>query len=93
MENIANQLESIISSGYYNFILSSSANNGYEIELVYPLLPATAITDTPEEVRSWNRWKREEIEDFVRKIGLLDTTCTSVQREQILCFIIQNEVS
>ena len=50
-----------------------------------PAVPAR----TPEA--QWQRWRRDDIDDFVRKLGFLDSEVAD--REKINSFLHQNEVS
>ena len=116
LQNVANELESIINTGVYIFTLSSGACGGEAVMMLEYVPLAQRVIPTVSHVDDGNprsfqhsgsdtecglgngthvvsqkeNWNREQINDFVRKLGFLDA-----QREggdQIKHFLHINEV-
>ena len=107
IENVANELDHILETGIFNFMLSSDETSTADILLVYqPSQPVIAQPDTnfigredgersPLDRGSTlivdQHWNSEHIADFVRKLGFLDTEREGGER--IKLFIHLNSVS
>lgn len=85
LQNVANDLDCIIQTGQYHFEFASS--KGIVISLQYsPAVSAQAVPsiledgsiqepETHNEIEGCDseRWSKEQIDDFVRKLGFLDS--------------------
>ena len=81
LENVAKELDCIISTGNYLFQTPDTSSRGAELILEYS--PSQQFTPTslsqpsnledPELGMNTQRWNSEQIGDFVRKLGFLDT--------------------
>lgn len=101
MHNVAHQLGCIKATGFYHFCLSSQEiGDVEEVELVFHLETESSgqeklDTGIQHSAKSSNlkleKWKRDQIDDFVRKLGFLDSEVTDVK--DIQQFLQQNEVS
>ena len=65
---MAKELDYIITTGNYLFQTSDTSSSGAELILEYR--PYHSQPTSQEEVQCWNS---EQINDFVRKLGFLDT--------------------
>ena len=86
LQNVANDLDCIIQTGHYHFEFAS--NEGIVISLQYspagsaqafPSILEDGSTQNPEVLKQNEkegcdneRWSKEQIDDFVRKLGFLD---------------------
>ena len=94
LDNIAHELSCIIKTGHYKFNFSLTRTSGRDqIELIYlPSSESSSNTSDGEATDSLDRpkyekWNREQIDEFVRKLGFLDSNAT--ERD---CFLEQNGV-
>ena len=103
MKNVAHKLNCITESGYYQYNLNArKVRNGEEVELVYLHSQEVSLHDSHEVTSRqpvvtpatpgthWQRWRRDDIDDFVIKLGFLDSEVAD--REKIYSFLHQNEV-
>ena len=81
LENVAKELDCIIATGKYLFQTPDASSRGTELILEYS--PSQQFTPTslsqppnledPELGINMQHWNSEQIGDFVRKLGFLDT--------------------
>ena len=80
LENVAMELDAIITTGNYLFLTLDTSSSRAELMLEYipshkspptPSFPSIQLSD-PELVVIIQRWNSEQINDFVRKLGFLD---------------------
>ena len=69
LENVAKQLDCITTTGNYLFLTSDTTSSGALLNLEYSPSQHSSLKD-PVNVQCWNS---EHINDFVRKLGFLDT--------------------
>lgn len=95
IKNIENELDSILSTGFYNFQLADDVQpNG--IFLIFQLRFQCRQTPQPQPECNENegikqRWTHEQIDNFVRKLRFLDAEKEG--REKIKLFLHLNTVS
>ena len=81
LENVAKELDSIISTGNYLFLTPDTSSSGAELIIEYnpstlhQFPPHTLLTPIQPSSSDDNmqRWNNEQINDFVRKLGFLDS--------------------
>lgn len=79
LENVAKELDCIISTGNYLFQTPDTSSRGPELILEYsPSQQFTSLSqpsnqEDPELGMNKQRWNSEQIGDFVRKLGFLDS--------------------
>lgn len=83
LENVANELDCIITTGKYLFYTPDPSNSMTELILEYNPSPSCrshplstsqhASLEDLESAVNMQRWNSEQIRDFVRKLGFLDT--------------------
>jgi len=84
IENIAKELDCIIATGNYLFLTPDTSSSWGELMLEYspprlhqfppPSLPSSQPSSLEDQdVVNMQRWNSEQISDFVRKLGFLDT--------------------
>ena len=67
---MAKELDCIITTGNYLFQTSDTSGSGTELILEYSPSHSQPASQENSEVQCWNS---EQINDFVRKLGFLDT--------------------
>ena len=98
---MAKELDSIISTGNYLFLTPDTSSSGAELIIEYnpstfhqfpPHTLLTAIQPSSSDAMMFNtqRWNNEQINDFVRKLGFLDSEKEGGNR--IKDFLHVNEV-
>ena len=88
--NLATELDCIIAIGNYLFL---TPENGSEAELIleYQFFPPPSLKDS-EAVVNMQHWNSEQISDFVRNLGFLDTEKDKAGGDKIKHFLHVNEV-
>ena len=79
LQGVAKELEAVLNTGHYQFAYAAGSTEGVRgaMELIYrPLLSAYVEEAGPLAVPGdlvEQHWNREQINDFVRKLGFLDS--------------------
>ena len=102
LENVAKELDCIITTGNYLFLTPDASSSGAELMLEYSPSPLHQFVPPPpflssqpsslkdQDVVNMQRWNSEQISDFVRKLGFLDAEKENGNR--IKDFLHVNEV-
>ena len=74
LRGVARELDCVLKTGHYEFVFTSAAERTKgTLELIYrPMIVAYVEEGGAAEVVT-QRWNKEQINDFVRKLGFLDS--------------------
>lgn len=87
-ENVVDQLQDLIRSGRYTFYVGSEITANIEL---YFDVPVKKIGEEDTESSCLVKWKRDELDEFIIKLGFVDAEVKD--REKVETFIKQSEVN